>query len=153
LKPVAELLDRQVIHCVGQGETVLAVAQRMAEWRVGAVTVLDGERLVGIFSERDLMTRVVTKGLSAANTLVQQVMTPNPVVVDAHSSVEQCLRIMQQAKCRHLPVVSAGTLVGIVSIRDLLQWDVKSKDDEIEMMRAFIHYVPPSTPVGSGGQQ
>ena len=152
MKPVVELLDQQVLHCVGKDETVLAATKRMSEWQVGAVTVLDGERLVGIFSERDLMTRVVSKGLSPTSTLVGQVMTQNPVVVDAHSTVEQCLRIMQQAKCRHLPVVSAGALVGMVSIRDLLQSDIQQKDDEIEMMRAFIHYVPPSTPTSSGGQ-
>ena len=150
MKPVVELLDQQVLHCVGKDETVLAACKRMSEWQVGAVTVLDGERLVGIFSERDLMTRVVSKGLSPASTVVGQVMTQNPVVVDAHSTVGQCLRIMQQAKCRHLPVVSAGALVGMVSIRDLLQSDIAQKDDEIEMMRAFIHYVPPSTPAGSG---
>jgi CBS domain-containing protein len=152
VKPVVELLDQQVVHCVGKADSVLEAARRMSEWQVGALTVLEGERLVGIFSERDLMTRVVSKGLSPATTPVGQVMTPNPVVVDAHSSVEQCLRIMQQAKCRHLPVVSDGSLVGIVSIRDLLQDDLRQKDDEIEMMRAFIHYVPPSTPAGSGGQ-
>ena len=152
MKPVVELLDQQVLHCVGKDETVLAAAKIMSEWQVGAVTVLDGERLVGIFSERDLMTRVVSKGLLPGATLVGQVMTQNPVVVDAHSTVEQCLRTMQQAKCRHLPVVRDGTLVGMVSIRDLLQSDIQQKDDEIEMMRAFIHYVPPSTPTGPSGQ-
>jgi len=148
VKQVLELLDQQEIRCVGKQDTVLEAARRMSEWKVGAVTVLDAERLVGIFSERDLMTRVVSKGLSPATTPVAQVMTPNPVVVDAHSTVEQCLRIMNQAKCRHLPVVSDGNLVGILSIRDLLQSDIREKDDEIEMMRAFIHYVPPSTPSG-----
>ena len=148
MKPVQELLDQQTIHCVAKDDTVLEAARRMAEWKVGAVTVLDAERLVGIFSERDIMTRVVSQGLSPSTTPVAQVMTPNPVVVDAHSTVEQCLRIMNQAKCRHLPVVSDGNLVGMVSIRDLLQDDIRQKDNEIEMMRAFIHYVPPSTPSG-----
>jgi CBS domain-containing protein len=150
VKSVIEMVEHQEVRYVGKDDTVLETAQRMANWRVGAVTVLDGERLVGIFSERDLMTRVVCKGLSPATTPVGQVMTPNPVVVDAHSTVEQCLRIMNQAKCRHLPVVRDGSLMGILSMRDLLQSDIRQKDDEIEMMRAFIHYVPPSTPAGSG---
>jgi signal-transduction protein with cAMP-binding, CBS, and nucleotidyltransferase domain len=94
------------------------------------------------------MTRVVSRGLAPSTTPVVQVMTPNPVVVDAQSTVEQCLRIMTQAKCRHLPVVKGGKLIGVVSIRDLLQSDISEKSDEIEMMRAFIHYVPPSTPAG-----
>jgi CBS domain-containing protein len=57
---------------------------------------------------------------------------------------------MNQAKCRHLPVVNDGKLVGVLSMRDLLLNDIRQKDDEIEMMRAFIHYVPPSTPAASG---
>lgn len=150
MKPVLEMVENQDVHCVDKGTSVLETAQHMAEWNVGAVTVLEGERLVGIFSERDLMTKVVCKGLLPAETPVSQVMTPNPVVVDSHSTVEQCLRIMTQAKCRHLPVVHDGNLVGILSIRDLLQSDLRQKDDEIEMMRAFIHYVPPSTPSSSG---
>lgn len=150
VRSIAELVEHQQVRWVRKEDSVLETAQRMAEWKVGAVMVLDGERLVGIFSERDLMTRVVCKGLSPADTPVGKVMTPNPVVVDTHSTVEQCLRIMNQAKCRHLPVVHDGRLVGILSIRDLLQSDIRQKDDEIEMMRAFIHYVPPSTPTGSG---
>ena len=58
------------------------------------------------------------------------------------------MRVMNQAKCRHLPIVSAGKMVGMVSLRDLLQYDISQKDDEIQLMRAFIHYVPPSTPTG-----
>jgi len=144
VKPVLELVEQQELHCVRKEESVLETAKRMAAWKVGAVTVLDEERLVGIFSERDLMTRVVSEGLPPETTPVEQVMTPNPVVVDTHTTVEQCLRIMQQAKCRHLPVVSDGRLIGILSMRDLLQSDNRQKDDEIEMMRAFIHYVPPA---------
>ena len=150
MKPVLEMVEHQEVRFVGKDTTVLETAQRMAAWKVGAVTVLDGARLVGIFSERDLMTRVVCQGLSPATTPVGQVMTPNPVVVDTHSTVEQCLRIMTQAKCRHLPVVHDGNLVNILSIWDLLQSDIRQKDDEIEMMRAFSHYVSPSTPAGSG---
>ena len=103
---------------------------------------------MGIFSERDLMTRVVSKGLSPADTPVEQVMTTNPVVVDAQTSVEDCMRVMNQANCRHLPTVSGGKLVGMVSLRDLLLHNISQKDDEIQLMRAFIHYVPPSMPTG-----
>ena len=146
--PVLDLLEQQQVHCVDRDKSVLETAKRMSEWKVGAVIVLDAGRLVGIFTERDLMTRVVSPGLSPAATPVERVMTPNPVVVDAHATVEQCLRIMQQANCRHLPVVSGGSLVGILSMRDLLQSDNRQKDDEIEMMRAYIHYVPSSPPSG-----
>ena len=150
MKAIQELLDQQQVHCVRKDQTVLDVARLMTDWNVGAVGILDGDRLVGIFSERDIMMRVVSKGLAPASTPVEQVMTSNPVVVEAHSSLEQCLRVMNQAKCRHLPVVSGGRLVGIISMRDLLLANITQKDDEIELMRAFIHYLPPSTPTGPG---
>ena len=150
MKPIHELLNQQQVQCVGKDQSVLEVARRMTEWNVGAVGILDGERLVGIFSERDLMNRVVSRGLSPADTRVEQVMTPHPVVVDADSTVEHCTRVMNQAKCRHLPVVTEGKLVGMISMRDLLLYNLEQKDSEIELMRAFIHYVPPSTPIDSG---
>jgi CBS domain-containing protein len=150
VKPIQELLDKEGALCVAKDQPVLEVARLMTQWNVGAVTVLDEERLVGIFSERDLMNRVVSKGLPPERTPVEQVMTQNPVVVDAQSSVEHCMRIMNQAKCRHLPVVHEGKLVGMISMRDLLLFSLTQKDGEIELMRAFIHYVPPSTPADSG---
>lgn len=150
MKAIQEILGKQEIRCVLKDQPVLEVARRMSEWNIGAVSVLDGERLVGIFSERDLMMRVVSQGLPPAETPVEDVMTRNPVVVDAHSTVEQCLRVMNQAKCRHLPVVTEGKLVGMISMRDLLLYNLNQKDSELELMRAFIHYVPPSTPAGPG---
>lgn len=148
MKPVRELLDKQDVHFVHRTDSVLEAARCMTEWNIGAVTVLEGEQLVGILSERDVMMRVVSEGRSPDRTLVEQVMTQNPVVVDSHATPEQCLRIMNQAKCRHLPVVTDGKLVGMISMRDLLLDDIRQKDQEIELMRAFIHYVPPSAPGG-----
>ncbi|MBI3895667.1 MAG: CBS domain-containing protein [Acidobacteria bacterium] len=149
MKSIRELLNPQQIYCVGKGQSVLEVAQRMTEWNMGAVSILDGERLVGIFSERDLMNRVVSRGLSPVSTRVEQVMTSNPVIVEANSTVEHCMRVMNQAKCRHLPVVTEGRLVGMISMRDLQLHNLEEKDTEIELMRAFIHHVPPSTPTDS----
>ena len=72
-------------------------------------------------------------------------MTPNPVVVDTSDSVQTCLRTIKQAKCRHLPVVSAGRLVGMVSLRDLLQLEIADRSEEADLMRSYIHSVPPGT--------
>lgn len=150
MKAILELLGTQQPKCIQKSESVLEAAQRMTNDNIGAVSVLDGEQLVGIFSERDIMMRVVSKGLDPATTSVEQVMTRNPVVVDPRTSAEECLRVMNQAKCRHLPIVTEGKLVGMLSIRDLLLDDIRQKDGEIELMRAFIHYVPPSSPSASG---
>ena len=148
MQEIRELIRRPEVHSVQKEQLVLDVVQFMTQINVGAVSVLEGEGLVGIFSERDLMTRVVNKGLSPADTPVEQVMTPDPVIVEAQTSVEDCMRVMNQANCRHLPIVSGGKLVGMVSLRDLLLHNISQKDDEIHLMRAFIHYVPPSTPTG-----
>ena len=111
----------------------------MAERNIGAVAVLEGERLVGIFSERDVLNRVIAKGLDPAATALTSVMTSNPVVVDIAAPIQECLQIMRQANCRHLPVVSAGRLAGMVSLRDALEVDLDETTHEIKQMRAYIH--------------
>lgn len=150
MNSVRNLLGNQQLLTVHVRDSALEVARRMTKWNVGAVLVMDGDRLAGIFSERDLMTRVINQGLAPGETSIAQVMTADPVVIDSEATAEQGLRLMNQAKCRHLPVMSEGRPVGMLSIRDLLLHDIRQKDNEIEMMRAFIHDVPPSTPGGSG---
>lgn len=143
--PTLRELCKRPLYFVRAGQSVLEAARYMAERDVGAVAVLQEDRLAGIFSERDLMMRVIARGLDPAATPLERVMTPNPVVVDVSESVETCLRTMKQANCRHLPVVSEGRLCGMVSLRDLLQVDIAEKTDEIEMVRAYIHSIPPGT--------
>ena len=117
----------------------------MAAWRCSKLCPGGSERLAGVFTERDLMMRVVARGLEPAAAALAKVMTPNPVVVDRSDSVQTCLRTMKQARCRHLPVVSAGRLVGMVSLRDLLQLEIADRSEEADLMRSYIHSVPPGT--------
>jgi CBS domain-containing protein len=133
---------REVFH-VGVDQTIREVARYMTERRVGAVAVLDGQRLAGILSERDIMTRVVAKGLDPDRTRVVDVMTRDLVVGQAGESHDDGLRKMKQAGCRHLPVVKGDHLVGMVSQRDLLQIDLTEKDEEIRWLNAYIHFIPP----------
>jgi CBS domain-containing protein len=134
---------------VNPQDTALDAARLMTKQNVGAVLVMESGQLLGLFSERDLMSRVVSRGLVAEATTIASVMTPNPVVVDSETTAEQCLRLMNEIKCRHLPVMNEGQPVGMVSIRDLLLHRLRAKDDEIKMMRAFIHDMPPSSPTAS----
>ena len=143
MRTVGELIKGKGFYVVKVGQTVLEVVQLMAEQQIGAVPVLDENRLVGIFSERDLMTRVVARGLDVKATKVEQVMTKDLVVADAGESYEGCLKKMKQIGGRHLPVVSGDKLIGMVSMRDLLLLDVSEKDEEIKWMTAYIHYIPP----------
>ena len=123
--------------------TVREVARYMTDRRVGAVCVLEGTRLVGVVSERDIMSRVVARNLDLDRLSAGEVMTRDLVVGEAGDSHEEGLRKMKQAGCRHLPVVKDGQLVGMVSQRDLLQVDLTAKDEEIRWLNAYIHLIPP----------
>lgn len=143
MKKVGEIVFNREVYFVRAGQTVLEVARYMSEKNVGAVVILENQHLTGIFSERDLMTRVVSQGLDPQQTRVEEVMTRQPVSADAGESYEDCLRKMKQLNVRHLPVVEQDQLLGLVSLRDLLLVDLDEKDHELKMMTAYIHYVPP----------
>jgi signal-transduction protein with cAMP-binding, CBS, and nucleotidyltransferase domain len=103
---------------------------------------LHNGKLVGIFSERDLMKRVVAEGSDPRSTCLAEVMTDDPLTVNMHEELENCMTIMRRHSFRHLPVCHEGHLVGMVSLRDILLHDLNEKDDEVRMMRAYIHSVP-----------
>lgn len=121
---------------------VIDVAVAMSEGRVGAIPIIEGERLVGIFSERDLMTRVVVAGKDPQQTRVEEVMTHKVVVASIDESVERCLEKMQRAGCRHLPVVQDGRVISMLSMRDLLRDEIEEQEEEIRSLRSYIHQAP-----------
>ncbi len=124
-------------------QTVRQVACYMTDRRVGAVCVLEGTRLVGVLSERDIMARVVARSLDPDVLTAAEAMSRDLVVADETDTHEDGLRKMKQAGCRHLPVVQDGRLVGMVAQRDLLQVDLSAKDEEIRWLNAYIQFVPP----------
>ncbi len=138
------VLGREVYH-VRVEHTVREAARYMSDRRVGAVAVLLGDRLSGVLSERDIMSRVVARGLDPDSVKVGDVMTRDLVVADVSDSNEDGVRKMKQAGCRHLPVIQGDRFLGMVSLRDLLQVDLSEKDEEIRLLNAYIHYVPPGS--------
>jgi CBS domain-containing protein len=139
---ISELIkDQRVITAVRQ-QTVLEVARLMVDHNIGAVPVLENGRLVGIFSERDLMKRVVVGGRDPAGTRVGQVMTEDPLTVEEGDSLETCMTLMRRHGFRHLPVCRNGELLGLVSLRDIVLHDLDEKGDEMRMMRAYLHSTP-----------
>jgi CBS domain-containing protein len=140
----ALVVGRKDLFWLTPQQSVREAARYMTERRVGAVCVLDGSRLVGVISERDIMSRVVAQGLDLDRTNVGEVMTRDLVVGQAGDSHEDGLRRMKQAGCRHLPVVDGDKLVGMVAQRDLLQVDLSEKDEEIRWLNAYIHFIPPA---------
>lgn len=139
---IRDLLKNQVIVSAEMHQTVLEVAAMMVNRNIGAVPVLKDGQLVGIFSERDLMSRVVVAGKDPAQTSVSEVMTEDPLTVDPKDSLETCMTLMRRHGFRHLPVCDGRDLKGVVSLRDILLHDLDEKDDEVRMMRAYLHSAP-----------
>jgi CBS domain-containing protein len=139
---ICDLLKDQVIVSAESHQTVLEVARLMVEHNIGAVPVLQNGQLIGIFSERDLMSRVVVHGKDPAHTPIIQVMTEDPLTVAQNDPLETCMTLMKRHGFRHLPVCLGRELRGVVSLRDILLHDLDAKDDEVRMMRAYLHSTP-----------
>ena len=139
---ICDLIKGQEIYQADLGHTVLETVRAMVHRNIGAVPVLHNDRLVGIFSERDLMKRVVAEGRDPRSTCLAEVMTDDPLTVSMNEELENCMTIMRRHSFRHLPICHEGQLVGMVSLRDILLHDLSEKDDEVRMMRAYIHSVP-----------
>jgi CBS domain-containing protein len=139
---VHDLINTQDTYRADANQMVLDVAQAMVDRNIGAVPVLSDGLLVGIFSERDLMKRVVVEGRDPGTTRVETVMTDDPLTVSPNESLETCMVLMRRHGFRHLPVCEGKQLRGIVSLRDILLHDLNEKDHEVRMMRAYIQAAP-----------
>lgn len=142
MKPIKPLVANQDVAVVELTTSVAQAARLMSDRHVGAVPVLDGERVVGIFTERDVLSRVVAAGVDPVRTPVSAVMSTDLVVADIADHHETCLRRMQQAKVRHLLVLKDGRLAGILSMRDLLALEIDERDEAIHLLNAYVHYIP-----------
>ena len=119
--------------------TVVAAVERMCAERIGALLVCEGGEPVGVFSERDLMTRVILAQRDPRQTTLAQVMTRDVVCVDPDTSFSEAMAIMSERRCRHLPVVRESRLVGIISIGDLVRWASRDQQFHIRMLTNYIH--------------
>jgi CBS domain-containing protein len=139
---ICDLLENQITIFAEAQQTVLEVAKMMVEHNIGAVPVLEGGRLTGIFSERDLMTRIVVVGRDPARTAVSEVMTEDPLTIAPDDTLEICMTLMKRHGFRHLPVCAGDELKGVISLRDVLLHNLDEKDHEVRMMRAYLHSMP-----------
>jgi CBS domain-containing protein len=135
-----QLLDRKghVLHTIGPDESVLEAIRRMAASYIGVLLVMEQDRLLGIVSERDYARKVVLKGRSSADTKVSQIMSSPVTTIGPGRSVEDAMRQMTDCRFRHLPVVSDGRVVGIVSIGDLVKAVIDGQRDLIENLQQYI---------------
>ena len=122
------LFDEQnpVIHSVGPGASVTQCVCRMNELKIGAMLVMEDDQLIGIFTERDAITRVLGAGLDPSSTKISAVMTKNPVWVSTSTTLEEAMGIITQRRVRHLPVVEDGKVLGVVSSGDLTRHFVEN---------------------------
>jgi CBS domain-containing protein len=137
LRDLLALKGREVIS-VRPTDSVLHAATLMNERNIGAVVVLDGDQLSGIFTERDVLRRVVAPGLDPVTTPVSAVMSTMVVTCQPELSVDECAALMTNRGIRHLPVRDAGGLAGMVSIRDLLANKVSEQEATIEQMNHYL---------------
>jgi CBS domain-containing protein len=138
---VRELLKErqdQSVWSLTPDMTVLDALKAMAEHNVGAMPVLDGDCLVGVYSERDYARNVVVKGAYTNDTLLSEAMVHDVVTVTQDETLEDCMRLMSEKHIRHLPVVEDCKLVGHFSIRDLMQWFIDQQKDKIDHLQDYI---------------
>ncbi len=142
MKTVRQLLETKgsTVLSTTPGATVFEALGVMAEKRVGALVVLEGEKLVGIFSERDYARGIVLKGKSSKDTPVRDIMTPQEhlITVGPQDTVESCLDLVSDKRIRHLPVLDNGKLVGVLSIGDLVKETIEYQKFLISQLESYI---------------
>lgn len=137
LQDLLALKGHEVI-AVQPADTVLQAANLMNERNIGGVVVLDGQRLAGVFTERDVLRRVVAPGLDPATTRVAAVMSAPVLTCPPDLSVDDCATLMTSRRVRHIPVQDGGELTGIVTIRDLLAHKVGEQQATLEQMNNYL---------------
>jgi CBS domain-containing protein len=142
MKSIRQILGGQNTVTVGRATPVVEAARLMAARHIGAVPVVEGSNLVGIFSERDALTRILAAGLDPARTPVGDVMSTSLVVAQIDECCEACLGRMRAAHIRHLIVLDEERMAGVLSMRDLLAVDLEEKVENIALLNAYIHHVP-----------
>ena len=144
MKTLRHIMRDGFLFTLQRDTTVADACRMMAAHNVGIVAVLDGERLCGVFSERDVARRVVDRRLDPTRTRLEEVMTSELVVADADEDYQSAMNKMDQANIRHLPVVSGDRLLSMLSIRDLMRVAIEERGAEIEYLKEYLYQVPPS---------
>jgi CBS domain-containing protein len=138
--PISALLERkgQAVYSVNATMSIADAVAEMNRHRVGCVLVFSGERIAGIFTERDVLRRVVGAGLDPHVMRVADVMTPDVITVPPQTTIDEAMTLFAEKRCRHLPVIEQGRLIGLVSIGDVSRWVAESHRAEAEHLKNYI---------------
>lgn len=140
MKPVSELLKKRdgTLWHVRPDESVFAALELLARYEVGALMVMEGGRLVGVFSERDYTRKIALQGRNSRETTVAEIMTRNVVTVAPRTGTRNCMALMSEKKIRHLPVVDGSMVLGMISIRDILDDIIADHEATIAQLESYI---------------
>jgi Predicted signal-transduction protein containing cAMP-binding and CBS domains len=140
MKTVRNILDAKGrdVWRIAPDESVLDAIRMMSEKSVGALLVMEGARLAGIISERDYARKVILKGKSSEKTPVREIMTTDVVCAAPDESIEDCMRVMTEKRIRHLPVVENETVIGVLSIGDLVKAIIEEQHFTIKQLEMYI---------------
>lgn len=140
MKPVSEILRQQpgALWHVRPDDTVFDALKLLAEHEIGALVVMDGSKLVGVISERDYTRKVALQGRNSRETRVEDIMTRQVVTVGPHTGTKQCMAMMSERRIRHLPVVDGDTVLGMISIRDIMDDIIAVHEITIAQLEGYI---------------
>lgn len=140
MKPISELLKKRegTLWHVRPDDSVFTALQLLAQHEVGALVVMDGGRLVGIVSERDYTRKIALQGRSSRDTPVSDIMTAQVLTVGPATGIRACMALMSEKKIRHLPVVDGGTVLGMISIRDIMDDIIADHEQTIAQLESYI---------------
>lgn len=140
MKPIVELLHRRdsALYKIAPDVTVFDGLQLLSDYGVGAIVVMEGDRLVGIFSERDYTRKIALQGKNSRETPVSDIMTRDVITVSPQTRTRECMALMSQHTIRHLPIVDKGTVLGMISIRDIMDDMITDHEQTIAQLQTYI---------------
>ena len=139
MENIKELLTNREVYTVKKGTNIKDAVNYMAEKRVGLVPVMDDGKLVGVFSERDLVQRVISKNKSLEETKVEDAMSTKLLIAETHEPNESVLAKMKEANTRHILIIEHEKLIGVLSMRDLLELDLSVCKTTVEVLNNYIY--------------
>jgi len=138
--PISALLHHKgkALWSIAPEATVFEAIKLMADKNIGSLLVLSGDRLLGVFTERDYTRKIALQGKRSKETQVREILSGKIVTVTPDQTVEECMRLMTENRVRHLPVLDGERVVGLVSIGDLVNWTISAQDAAIDQMQQYI---------------
>ena len=140
MKTISQFLEesKRPVYSVAPSATVREALEIMAQHNIGALLVIDGQTLEGIFSERDYARKVVLKGKSSSDAKVSEIMTSKVITINTKHTIDQCMQIMTDNHIRHLPIVNDENVMGLISIGDVVREMIAYQKSMIEQLQSYI---------------